>query len=140
MRPSGPPAFGEAEREAWRIVLHAIERAIDIDDLAPYDRGVLAELHAHAGRQIGLRPPAMPITRMPGKPLDGVRATGNVFELGRFGVTADVLGLLAYRAGIRRVADLERRTDDVLLGIDRIGPKRLAAIRLAVRRYKETAA
>ena len=140
MRRSGPPPFGEAEREAWRIVLHAIETAIDVDDLQPYDRGVLADLHAHAGRQIGVYGPGVPITGVPGKPLEGVRAPGSVFELGRFGVTADALALLASRAGIRHVADVERRTDDEPRGIDRIGPKRLAAIRFAVRQYRATAA
>jgi hypothetical protein len=69
--------------------------------------------------------------------VDAARAPGGVYDLGRFGVDADTLAVLAYRGGIRRVEDVERSTDDELLGIQRIGPKRLAAIRAAVGRYRD---
>ena len=68
---------------------------------------------------------------------DAARAAGGVYDLARFGVDADTLAVLAYRGGIRRVEDIERSTDDDLLGIQRIGPKRLAAIRAAVERYRD---
>jgi hypothetical protein len=47
--------------------------------------------------------------------------------------------VLTYRGGIRRVDDVERSSDRELLDIRRIGPKRLAAIRAAVRRYRARA-
>ena len=115
------------------MVLNAIEAAMDIDGLHSFDRGRLAELHDRAAWHIG-----MPACAVPGESTDGdaARAAGGVYELARFGVDADTLAVLAYRGGIRRVEDIERSPDDELLRIQRIGPKRLAAIRAAVRRYR----
>ena len=115
------------------MVLTAIEAAMDIDGLQSFDRGRLAELHERAAWHIGVPSSAVPVGSAEG---DAARAPGGVYDLGRFGVDADTLAVLAYRGGIRSVEDVERSTDDELLGIQRIGPKRLAAIRAAVRRYK----
>ena len=133
MRRPGAPPFGEPERAAWGMVLTAIEAAMDIDGLQHFDRGRLAELHERAAWHIGMPASAVPVESTQG---DAVRAPGGVYELGRFGVDADTLAVLAHRGGIRRVEDVERSTDDELLGIQRIGPKRLAAIRAAVGRYR----
>ena len=139
MQRAGSPPFGEPERMAWRIVLAAIEDAIGVDGLRPFDRGKLAELHEHAAGHIGI--PALYAAAAGAlHDHDDVRAPGGVYELGRFGVDADTLAVLAYRGGIRRVEDVERRTDGELMGIQRIGPKRLAAIRDAVKRYRGTPA
>jgi hypothetical protein len=131
-RPAAPP-YGEPERVAWSIVLTAIEAAMDIDGVQSFDRGRLADLHERAAWHIGMPACAVPVGSADG---DAARAAGGVYELARFGVDADTLAVLAYRGGIRRVKDVERSTDDELLGILRIGPKRLAAIRVAVRRYR----
>ncbi len=79
---------------------------------------------------------ALPVAQTARTNLDAARAPGGVYELGRFGVNADTLAVLAYRGGVQSVADVERQTDDTLLSIRRIGPKRLAAIRAAVKRYR----
>ena len=131
-RPGAPP-FGEPERAAWGMVLTAIEAAMDIDGLQHFDRGRLAELHERAAWHVGMPASAVPVESTED---DAARAPGGVYDLGRFGVDADTLAVLAYRGGIRRVEDIERRTDNELLGIRRIGPKRLAAIRAAVGRYR----
>jgi hypothetical protein len=116
------------------MVLNAIEAAMDIEGLQSFDRGRLAELHERAAWHIGVPASAIPVGSAEG---DAARAPGGVYDLGRFGVDADTLSVLAYRGGIRRVEDVERSTDDELLSIQRIGPKRLAAIRAAVGRYRE---
>ena len=134
-RPGAPP-FGEPERVAWGIVLTAIEAAMDVEGLLHFDRGRLAELHERAAWHIGVPASAVPVGSAED---DDARAPGGVYELGRFGVDADTLAVLAYRGGIRRVEDVERSTDDELLRIQRIGPKRLAAIRAAVGRYRDRA-
>jgi hypothetical protein len=67
---------------------------------------------------------------------DLARAPGGIYELGGFGVDADTLAVLAYHGRILRLDDLERRTDVELLSIRRIGPKRLTAIRDAVKRCR----
>ena len=134
MRRPGAPAFGEPERAAWGMVLTAIEAAMDIDGLQHFDRGRLAELHERAAWHIGMPASAVPVESTEG---DAARAPGGVYDLGQFGVDANTLAVLAYRGGIRRVEDVERSTDDELLGIRRIGPKRLAAIRAAIGRYRE---
>ena len=131
-RPAAPP-YGEPERVAWGMVLTAIEAAMDVDGVQGFDRGRLAELHERAAWHIGVPASAVPVGSAEG---DAARAPGGVYDLGRFGVDADTLSVLAYRGGIRSVEDVERSTDDELLRIQRIGPKRLAAIRAAVRRYK----
>ena len=133
-RRSAAPPYGEPERVAWGIVLTAIEDAMDVDGLQHFDRGRLAELHERAAWHIGVQASAVPVGSAEG---DAARAPGGVYDLGRFGVDADTLSVLAYRGGIRRVEDVERRTDDELLSIQRIGPKRLAAIRAAVGRYRD---
>jgi hypothetical protein len=135
MRQHGTPSFGEAELAAWSVVLSAIDAAMDVDGLGPFDRGRLAELHERAAWHIGVPALEVPVAATPSG-CDAVRAPGGLYELGRFGVDADTLAVLAYRGGIRRVEDVERRTDGELLGIQRIGPKRLASIRAAVRRYR----
>jgi hypothetical protein len=56
----------------------------------------------------------------------------------RFGVTSDVHFALA-GAGLVRVGDVEDAIDDELLRICGIGPKRVAMIRRAIRRYREQA-
>jgi hypothetical protein len=136
MREPATPSFGEPERAAWSIVLSAIDAAMDVDGLGPYDRGRLAELHERAAWHIGVPALVIPLARATPSACGAVREPGGVYELGQFGVDADTLAVLAYRGGIRRVDDIEGRTDGELLGIQRIGPKRLASIRAAVRRYR----
>ena len=133
-RPAAP-LFGEPERAAWGMVLTAIEVAMDIEGLQHFDRGRLAELHERAAWHIGMPASVVPVEATN---VDGARAAGGVYELGRFGVDPDTLAVLAYRGGIRRVEDVERRSDGELLSIQRIGPKRLATIRDAVKRYRGT--
>ena len=116
------------------MVLTAIEAAMDIEGLQHFDRGRLAELHERAAWHIGMPASAVPVDATD---VDAARAPGGVYDLGRFGVDADTLAVLAYRGGVRRIEDVERSSDDDLLGIQRIGPKRLAAIRAAVERYRD---
>lgn len=133
-RPGTPP-FGEAEWSAWTMVLVAIESAMDVRGLGCLHRGRLAALHERAAWHSGL--PGLTAWTAGAAPtdLDVIRAPGGIYELGKFGVDADTLAVLAYRGAIRSVEDVQRRTDDELLAIFRIGPKRLAAIRRAVERY-----
>jgi hypothetical protein len=120
------------------MVLGAIEAAIDVEGLNAWDRAGLAELHATAGWHVGVAPLVVPIAGAPHADLDTARTPGGVYELGQFGVGADTLALLAYRGGMRRIDDVDRSSDRELLEIQRIGPKRLAAIRAAIRRYRVT--
>jgi hypothetical protein len=133
-RPGAPP-LGEPERAAWGIVRSAIETAMDIDGLRHFERGRLAALHERAGWHIGVPATVVPVDSSDG---DAARAPGGVYELGRFGVDADTLAVLVYRGGIRLVVELERLPDSDVLDIRRIGPKRLGAIRAAIRRYRAT--
>jgi hypothetical protein len=131
------PVFGAAEEQAWRIVLDAIEDAMDVDGLRAFDRGALAELHERAGWYIGMKPLSPPTHD---EPPTGALYNGpdQVSILFRFGVTSDVHFALA-GAGLVRVGDVEDAIDDELLRICGIGPKRVAMIRRAIRRYREQA-
>src|SRR4051794_37819527 len=110
MRGPGIPSFGEAERLAWSMVLTAIENAMDVDDLRSFDRGRLAELHERAAWHIGVPALAVPFSEAVSD-YDAARTPGGVYDLGRFGVDAETLAVLLHRGGLRRVEDVERRTD-----------------------------
>ena len=109
---------------------------MDVRGLGCLHRGRLAELHERAARDSGVAGLAVPTAGAARTDLDAIRAPGGIYEPGTFGVDADTLAVLAYREAIRSVEDVQRRTDDELLGIFRTGRKRLAAIRPAVERSR----
>jgi hypothetical protein len=136
MRHRELPPFGEAERVAWGAVLGAIESAMDVDGLGHFDRASLAELYERAAWHIGVPALAIPGEWAGAMNWDLARAPGGIYELGRFGVDADTLAVLAHHGRILPIDDVKRHTDAELLGIRRIGPKRPTAIRDAVKRCR----
>lgn len=131
------PAYGDAERTAWRMVLAAIEAAIDVEGLQPFDRGALAELHAHAAWYTGASGMTIPPTPSPTRHPHAPSVDGDVSELARHGVDATTLAVLIYTARLRHIEQLERQSDADLLSVHRIGPARLNAIRAALKRYRD---
>jgi hypothetical protein len=129
------PAFGEAERRAWGIVLDAIEEALDVDGLQHFDRAKLSELHERAAWHIGVEQVVIPTTWAAQSDWEIMSAPGGVHHLADFGLDSGTLAVLAYGSRLLRIEDVERRTDADLLRIRRIGPKRLRAIREAIKRY-----
>jgi hypothetical protein len=128
MHREGIPSFGEAERQAWSVVLDAIEQAIDIDALQPFDRARLAAMHERAAWHIGIAKLVIPTDWSAASRRDVIVGSGAVKELGPFGVDAQTLAALTYDARLVEIEMIERRTDAELLRIPRIGPKRLQAI------------
>lgn len=132
------PTFGEREQQAWGMVLDAIEDAMEVEGLSLWDRGRLAELHEKAAWHVGqptLRVPteweAPPATRQ------GEAGDDDVQVLANFGLDQVLCANLVYRHKLGdRIIDIERRTDDELLDVGGIGPKRLNAIRLAIARWR----
>jgi hypothetical protein len=142
---------------AWTTVLDAIEDALDIEDLQPYDRGELARLHAVAGAHI-----AEPVLTIPagwrvvggGSVSTGAAVLSDVLATdadrqmraavmrGPGGIDELELDFEAYaplvRASLLTVDDVELADREHRLAILRgIGPKRLAAIRAAVATHRE---
>lgn len=140
MHREGIPSFGEAEREAWSVVLDAIEQAIDIDGLQPFDRERLAALHERAAWHIGIAKLIIPVDWSASSCRDVIVGSGAVAELGAFGVDAQTLAALTYEAQLVEIEEIERRTDAELLRIPRIGPKRLQAIRNAIKHFRASTA
>jgi hypothetical protein len=137
MHREGIPSFGDAEREAWGVVLDAIEQAIDVSGLQLFDRGRLAALHERAAWHIGIGKLVIPADWSASSRRDVIVGSGAVNELGPFGVDAQTLAALTYDARLVEIEQIERRTDAELLRIPRIGPKRLQAIREAIERYHQ---
>jgi hypothetical protein len=88
MHREGIPSFGEAEREAWGVVLDAIEQAIDVSGLQLFDRGRLAAMHERAAWHIGIGKLVIPADWSASSHRDVIVGSGAVNELGRFGVDA----------------------------------------------------
>jgi hypothetical protein len=123
--------FGPAESEAWGVVLDAIEEAMDVEGLSPFDRGRLAMFHEVAAWYVGaglVMPDDWSACRYTGE--FAAVGPGGVLELEAFGSTL-------WRAGFGRIADVAAASDEDLLAIRGVGPKRLPLIRAAVERYFE---
>jgi hypothetical protein len=150
-RQQAPPPFGEAERRAWRIVLDAIEEAIDVDGLQGFDRGRLSEMHERATWHIGIKP-----VTVPGASSDPAFGTpeywqqqhdrymswwqafngpGGIGDLDR-ALPSRPLFALARLQTVARISELEAMTDDEILALPGIGVKSLAEIRAAINRYQ----
>lgn len=117
MHREGIPSFGEAERKAWSVVLDAIEQAIDVDGLQPFDRERLAALHERAAWHIGIAKLIIPVDCSASSCRDVIVGSGAVAELGAFDVDAQTLAALTYEARLVEIEEIERRTDAELLRI-----------------------
>jgi hypothetical protein len=139
------------------MVLEAIEEAMDVDGLTPWDRGRLADLHDRAAWHIGqqtkvpeewLREGAVNPARALRDALDAQSAftdplesaylPGGTMELSRFGVNWLVCRCLA--RSYRTVESVAAATDADLLAVHRVGPVRLEQIRAAVAKHQTTPA
>jgi hypothetical protein len=130
-------SFGEIQRQAWGMVLASIQDAIDLDGLQPVDRGQLVELHERVAWRMGAPTIAIPPDWISAPTWEITNAPGGLRDLCGLGVDADTLAVLTYTARLLRIEDIEQRSDAQLLQIPRIGPKRLRAIRSAIRCYRE---
>ena len=160
------PTYGEHEREAWEIVLEAIEEAMDVEGLSLWDRGRLAELHSQAGWYIGRPQLTVPDEWTPRplaeasaaaawlRPAPGASAAtrarlatlsaradiayraGGTVTLVECGLNADLASKLAFRYKLATIAEIEQLSDTELLSLDGIGAKRLAMIRAAVTQWR----
>jgi hypothetical protein len=115
---------------AWSRVLHAIEDAIDVDDLQAPDRAALARLHAQAERRLGINSVCITST-LTTFTLGPAYGPGGVNELGRHGAGYNTLSALR-RGKLQLVFDVADAADDQLLAISGIGPARVREIRKAI--------
>ncbi len=135
LTPPPPPAAGEPEREAWTLVLEAIEVAIDVEGLQSFDRGSLALFHERASRRIGAEILGVPAAWEP--PTEHAIVSGplGVRRLREFGVDSSAVGGLIYVARLLQIGDVEQATDEELLRIRGLGPRRLRQIRRGIERF-----
>jgi hypothetical protein len=134
-QPEPAPTFGEPESEAWALVLAAIEEAMDVAELLPFDRAKLAELHEQAAWHIGEKALRVPTAWEP--PSDHAIASGplGTYRLRDFGVDGDAAFALVYTGNLLRVGEVEEASDEQLMRLGGIGPRRLRRIRDAVTHF-----
>lgn len=153
---SGDEPFDTPASTAWSMVLDALEGAIDVDELPAADRGALAQLHEHAGRQLGIAPltltPASaggPDSDEPGPDsfatvmrrlhgLDGIEIPDGPDGLNQLWLDRDTL-LELVAGGLDTVTAVERASDAELADAG-CGVKRVKRIRKAIGAHRNPSA
>jgi len=128
--------FGVPEEEAWRLVMDAVEEAMDVPDLSHRHFGRLAELHSWCGWHIGGPDGYVPGDWKPAEPLMPWQQSREPGGIGNLGLSWPAERALV-AAGVVTVDQLrEFAAAGHLTALDGIGPKRAAAIRAAIERYR----
>jgi hypothetical protein len=157
--PPGRLHYGDPEKRAIWPILEAIEESMDVEDLQPEHRAVLAQIHEDLGLYVGVVPTRIPVDWLPEEQrprpsglaslLDPTHWRHEEDDKERRSKLPDGIeqfrGRLSWStwralwdAGLVQIADIEKRHQQGDLHFLRgVGPKRLQEIHAIVDAYRQ---